>query len=188
MTTSSARPTGMFLTVQFVRYLTKYARYLTNVSKCTCEEVCDPNMAGRLALMLSPRPAAPPGFRRAANGLPAGARAPGRPGGSGSLPDPRRDQRRAHPSPATDATLTGRRSSPSTTSSSASTPRRSFALTRAIAVAELDGPQVALAAVNRLQDKLVDYHACHVTRAGLLRPQHAFQHCGPVFTVGRDGP
>jgi RNA polymerase sigma-70 factor (ECF subfamily) len=44
-----------------------------------------------------------------------------------------------------------------------------IALNRAIAVAELDGPQVALAAVDRLEDKLADYHAYHATRADLLR-------------------
>ena len=37
------------------------------------------------------------------------------------------------------------------------------------AVAELDGPQVALAAVDRLQDQLAGYHAYHATRADLLR-------------------
>lgn len=40
-------------------------------------------------------------------------------------------------------------------------------LNRAVAVAELDGPEVALAIVDRLP--LVDYHAWHVTRAELLR-------------------
>ncbi|WP_242893181.1 RNA polymerase sigma factor [Actinomadura litoris] len=44
-----------------------------------------------------------------------------------------------------------------------------IALNRAIAVAELDGPQVALAAVDRLEDKLSGYHAYHATRADLLR-------------------
>jgi RNA polymerase sigma-70 factor (ECF subfamily) len=43
------------------------------------------------------------------------------------------------------------------------------ALNRAIAVAELDGPEVALATVDRLEDKLAGYHAYHVTRADLLR-------------------
>ena len=43
------------------------------------------------------------------------------------------------------------------------------ALNRAVAVAELDGPQVALAAVDWLADKLVGYHAYHATRADLLR-------------------
>ena len=43
------------------------------------------------------------------------------------------------------------------------------ALNRAIAVAELDGPDVALATVDRLEDKLAGYHAYHVTRADLLR-------------------
>jgi RNA polymerase sigma-70 factor (ECF subfamily) len=43
------------------------------------------------------------------------------------------------------------------------------ALNRAIAVAELDGPEVALAAVDRLGDSLAGYHAYHTTRAELLR-------------------
>ncbi|MBF6167506.1 sigma-70 family RNA polymerase sigma factor [Streptomyces gardneri] len=42
-------------------------------------------------------------------------------------------------------------------------------LNRAIAVAEVDGPQVALAAVDRLEATLAGYHAYHVTRADLLR-------------------
>ena len=44
-----------------------------------------------------------------------------------------------------------------------------IALNRAIAVAELDGPEVALAAVDRLEDKLAGYHAYHAARADLLR-------------------
>jgi RNA polymerase sigma-70 factor (ECF subfamily) len=43
------------------------------------------------------------------------------------------------------------------------------ALNRAIAVAEIEGPEVALSAVDRLADKLADYHAYHATRADLLR-------------------
>lgn len=43
------------------------------------------------------------------------------------------------------------------------------ALNRAIAIAELDGPDVALAAVDRLADSLAGYHAYHATRADLLR-------------------
>ena len=42
-------------------------------------------------------------------------------------------------------------------------------LNRAIAIGELDGPQVALAAVDLLEDKLTGYHAYHATRADLLR-------------------
>ena len=38
-----------------------------------------------------------------------------------------------------------------------------------MAIAELDGPDVALAIVDRLQDALADYHAYFVTRADLLR-------------------
>jgi RNA polymerase sigma-70 factor (ECF subfamily) len=44
-----------------------------------------------------------------------------------------------------------------------------IALNRAVAVAELDGPDVALAAVDRLEDSLAGYHAYHATRADLLR-------------------
>jgi RNA polymerase sigma-70 factor, ECF subfamily len=44
-----------------------------------------------------------------------------------------------------------------------------IALNRAVVVAELDGPEVALAAVDRLEDKLAGYHAYHATRADLLR-------------------
>ena len=42
-------------------------------------------------------------------------------------------------------------------------------LNRAIAVAELDGPQVALAEIDRLDDALASYHAYHASRADLLR-------------------
>ncbi len=40
-------------------------------------------------------------------------------------------------------------------------------LNRAVAIAELDGPEVALAEVDRLP--LTGYHAFHATRADLLR-------------------
>ncbi len=43
------------------------------------------------------------------------------------------------------------------------------ALNRAVAVAELDGPEVALATVDPLEHALSGYHAFHVTRADLLR-------------------
>ena len=42
-----------------------------------------------------------------------------------------------------------------------------MALNRAVALAELDGPEVALAEVDRLG--LTTYHAWHATRADLLR-------------------
>jgi len=42
-------------------------------------------------------------------------------------------------------------------------------MNRAIAVAELDGPEVALATVDRLEDELAGYHAYRATRAALLR-------------------
>ena len=43
------------------------------------------------------------------------------------------------------------------------------ALNRAIAVAELDGPEVALATVDRLGSAVAGYHSYHATRADLLR-------------------
>jgi RNA polymerase sigma-70 factor (ECF subfamily) len=43
------------------------------------------------------------------------------------------------------------------------------ALNRAVAVAELDGPEVALAIIDRLGNTLNGYHAFHATRADLLR-------------------
>ena len=43
------------------------------------------------------------------------------------------------------------------------------ALNRAVAVAELDGPHVALAQVEPLAEPLAGYHAFHATRADLLR-------------------
>jgi RNA polymerase sigma-70 factor (ECF subfamily) len=42
-------------------------------------------------------------------------------------------------------------------------------LNRAVAVAELDGAEVALATVERLEGALTGYHAYHATRADLLR-------------------
>src|SRR5215207_4043091 len=44
-----------------------------------------------------------------------------------------------------------------------------IALNRAIGVAVLDGPAVALAAIDRLGSELAGYHAYHATRADLLR-------------------
>ena len=43
------------------------------------------------------------------------------------------------------------------------------ALNRAVAIAELDGPNVALTIVDGLQGALVDYHAYFVARADILR-------------------
>jgi RNA polymerase sigma-70 factor (ECF subfamily) len=48
-------------------------------------------------------------------------------------------------------------------------PSAIVALNRAIAVAELDGPDVALATVDGLDAKLAAYHAYHATRADFLR-------------------
>lgn len=42
-------------------------------------------------------------------------------------------------------------------------------LNRAVALAELDGPDVALAEIDKLTDDLDNYHAFHATRADLLR-------------------
>jgi RNA polymerase sigma-70 factor, ECF subfamily len=43
------------------------------------------------------------------------------------------------------------------------------ALNRAVAIGELDGPDVALPIVDRLQGELTDYHAYFVARADILR-------------------
>jgi RNA polymerase sigma-70 factor (ECF subfamily) len=42
-------------------------------------------------------------------------------------------------------------------------------LNRAIAAAELDGPEVALATIDNLEERLSSYHAYHAARADLLR-------------------
>src|SRR5699024_2476959 len=42
-------------------------------------------------------------------------------------------------------------------------------LNRAVALAELDGPDVALAEIDKLTDGLDNYHAFHATRSDLLR-------------------
>jgi len=55
------------------------------------------------------------------------------------------------------------------------------ALNRAIAVAELDGPEVALAAVDHLEDKLAGYHYYHATRADLLRRLGRSQQSGAAY-------
>ena len=85
-----------------------------------------------------------------------------------SLPDPRRDQRRAHlrPGRTRHRLVAGRR------------PLRPARPPRPLAGRRpqpgrrgcmLDGPEVALAAVDRLEAKLAGYHAFHATRADLLR-------------------
>ena len=48
-------------------------------------------------------------------------------------------------------------------------PSAIVALNRAVAVAELDGPEVALASIDRLEGALTGYHPYHATRADLLR-------------------
>ena len=48
-------------------------------------------------------------------------------------------------------------------------PSPAVALNRAIAVAEVDGPDVALAMIDRLAQELGGYHSFHATRADLLR-------------------
>jgi RNA polymerase sigma-70 factor (ECF subfamily) len=56
-----------------------------------------------------------------------------------------------------------------------------IALNRAIAVAELDGPEVALAAVDHLEDRLAGYHAYHAARADLLRRLGRSQHSRAAY-------
>ncbi|MCT2587030.1 RNA polymerase sigma factor [Actinophytocola gossypii] len=55
------------------------------------------------------------------------------------------------------------------------------ALNRAIAVAELDGPEVALSAVDRLEVGLANYHAFHATRADLLRRLGRAREAGAAY-------
>ncbi len=57
------------------------------------------------------------------------------------------------------------------------------ALNRAIAVAELDGPEVALAAIDPLGDRLAGYHAYHATRADLLRRLGRTQESREAYTL-----
>ena len=60
-------------------------------------------------------------------------------------------------------------------------PSSIIALNRAIAVAELDGPEVALATVDQLDDKLAGYHAYHATRADLLRRLGRSEHSRAAY-------
>lgn len=55
------------------------------------------------------------------------------------------------------------------------------ALNRALAVAELDGPEVALAIVDHLDDGLGGYHVFHAARADLLRRQGRSQHARAAY-------
>ncbi|GAA2634935.1 RNA polymerase sigma factor [Paractinoplanes durhamensis] len=55
------------------------------------------------------------------------------------------------------------------------------ALNRAVAVAELDGPEVALAIIDRLTERLAGYHAFHATRAEFLRRLGRVQHSRAAY-------
>lgn len=57
-------------------------------------------------------------------------------------------------------------------------------LNRAIAVAELDGPEVALSIVDRLD--LASYHAWHVARAELLRRLHRYDESRAAYDRALD--
>jgi RNA polymerase sigma-70 factor, ECF subfamily len=56
-----------------------------------------------------------------------------------------------------------------------------IALNRAIAVAELDGPEVALAAVDHLEDRLAAYYLYLATCADLLRRLGRSQESRPAY-------
>lgn len=73
------------------------------------------------------------------------------------------------PTPATRATPTGRKDVALYDQLVHIDPSPVVALNRAVAVAEVDGPEVALAVVDRLAVRLTDYRAFHATRADLLR-------------------
>ena len=83
-----------------------------------------------------------------------------------SVPAARRDQRRAHLCPDRRDTDWGQIAT-LYSQLYALIPSPIVALNRAVAVAELDGPEVALAEVDRLD--LATYHPWHATRADLLR-------------------
>jgi RNA polymerase sigma-70 factor, ECF subfamily len=55
-----------------------------------------------------------------------------------------------------------------------------IALNRAITVAELDGPEVALAAIDRLEDKLAGYHAHHAPRRPAADSAAVRKHARPT--------
>ena len=57
------------------------------------------------------------------------------------------------------------------------------ALNRAVAVAEIDGPEIALADVDRLQEPLAGYHIYHATRADLLRRLGRSQESRAAYTT-----
>jgi RNA polymerase sigma-70 factor, ECF subfamily len=65
--------------------------------------------------------------------------------------------------------VAGRRRTPQPRRLARIDPSPIIALNRAVAVAEIHGPEVALAAVDRLAARLAGYHAYHATRADLLR-------------------
>jgi RNA polymerase sigma-70 factor (ECF subfamily) len=56
-----------------------------------------------------------------------------------------------------------------------------IALNRAVAVAEVDGPQVGLAAVDLLEKALTGYHAYHAARADLLRRLGRREECRAAY-------
>ena len=164
--------------------LTAGAIRLTRLIRALMAE--DGEAAGLLALMLLTVARRIAGFRRVANWSPSTSRIVGRgirrwspkgigwcasawlQGGSWPLSDPRGDPRGAHlrPQHTRHGLVAGRRSLRPVVRLD---PSPIIALNRAVAVAELDGPEVALAAVNRLEDTLARYHAYHATRADLLR-------------------
>ena len=102
-------------------------------------------------------------------GSSTGPRAPGQRDRPGPISDPGGDQCRPHLGPQRRRDRLGTDSCSCTTSSQILDPSPIVALNRAIAVAQLDGPHVALVAVDRLQHQLSEYHAFHATRADLLR-------------------
>jgi RNA polymerase sigma-70 factor (ECF subfamily) len=55
------------------------------------------------------------------------------------------------------------------------------ALNRAVAVAEVDGPEAALTTVDRLDEKLGGYHIYHATRADLLRRLGRTEESGAAY-------
>ena len=91
--------------------------------------------------------------------------------------------------PGSGPTPTGPRSPPSTAQLLAVDPSPIVRLNRAVAIAELDGPEVALAEVDRLpqiEASMASYHAWHATRADLLRRLGRSEEAGAAYDAAID--
>ncbi len=86
-----------------------------------------------------------------------------------------------HTDAATAADTQWDRSSRSTTRVLVVTPTPVVVLNRAVALAEVEGPEAALAVVDPLADALDGYHPFHATRADLLRRLGRSEEAGRAY-------